>query len=201
MAGKPGNDVVGDAEDHHRHEPDQVHVEMGGAIYRPRRVHGHRDAERNTKAEPHETGFEKRLDEPIHHSAPRVSGIFPSADVGGAALVPGRGVIVASKTSSWSMARMPWSSFGSYATTSPWPTALSASAPLTTPAPASTVRITVDALRCGATACPGAMRKTTSRASGTSWTTLVAGRFAAAATASAATRRALIVFIDRRPRA
>ena len=44
-AGEPRDHVIRDAEDHHRDETQQVHVEVRGTIDRPRRMDSHRHAE------------------------------------------------------------------------------------------------------------------------------------------------------------
>src|SRR5690242_5793334 len=73
VSGKARNNVICHAEDHHRDEPQQIHVKVHGAIHRPDRVARHHQPERYAEGEPGETCFEKAFDEPIHYDAAWVS--------------------------------------------------------------------------------------------------------------------------------
>src|SRR3954470_21385288 len=69
-AGEVRDDVVGDAEDHHRDEAEEHHVHVREAVERPHRVRRHRDAEGDAEREPREAGFEKGPDSRGHDQKP-----------------------------------------------------------------------------------------------------------------------------------
>src|SRR5688500_918814 len=131
---EPRNHMVGDAEDHHRHEAEQRHVQMCRPVDEPRRIDGHPDAERHGERQPRQTRLDECLDEPLHYDAP-------------VARSPSRGEMSERSTKVSPPARMPCISFGTYATSSPASTSFSPPAPETGPRPAITVSNTVDVLR------------------------------------------------------
>jgi hypothetical protein len=59
--------LVAHAEDHHHHEPDEVHVGVRGAVHDPRGMDRHRQSHRDTRGEPEQARSDERLREPIHY--------------------------------------------------------------------------------------------------------------------------------------
>lgn len=66
MAEEAWKYLIADAEDHHHHKADEVHVSVGGTIDDPRRMNGHGEAEGDASHEPQKAGANERFGERIH---------------------------------------------------------------------------------------------------------------------------------------